>query len=126
MSKALAERINGQDFDHVFILHADGTIEDTPNVWAPSVTHDESADILIDGVPYRDSDTWDALTGLTGQHSYHGAVMHSSEFIGESVARVMLDMCADGPRTFVVTVVDVDDDDEDDPEPAGWAILVKR
>jgi Zn finger protein HypA/HybF involved in hydrogenase expression len=117
----IGEAINAQDFDHCFTLHPDGTITDAPGVYAPSVYHSETNDIDIDG------SGWSALTGLTGQDSYSGAVMHASEYIGSGVAEVMMDMVADGPMVFVITTVEVmPEDDDDEPEPAGWAILYKK
>ena len=119
-TKTLAEQINAIEFDHPFTLHPDGTITDPTGVHAPSVYHDDETDVRIDG------SGWRALTGMTGQHGYHGAVMHQSEFIGRGIASYLLELAADGPTTFVVVAVEceMEDDDEDIPEPAGWAILI--
>ena len=101
------------DFDHPFIVTDEGTVEDAPSgVYAPSVCHDPDDDIVIDG------EGWDALTGYTGQYSYHGAVMHASEYIGGGLADDILAT----PGTYVVTVVNAGPDCDDD-EPAGWAVL---
>lgn len=114
----LAEQINAFEFDHVFTLHPDGTITEPKNVWAPSVYHDDATDITIDGAGWR------ALTGMTGQDSYHGAVMHPSEYIGRGIADYLQELASDAPATFVVVTVEcLPDDDDPEPEPAGWAIL---
>lgn len=121
--RTLAERIQAFDFDHVFTLSADGTITEPANVWAPDVYHDETNDVEING-----RGDWHAMTGLTGQYSYNGAVMHASEFIGSGVASAMLDLCEDGPVTFAVVVVtDMDaDTDAGEDDVVGWAITYKR
>lgn len=122
-AQTLAEQIHAIDFDHPFTLHPDGTITDAPGVYAPAVWHDDETDVMIDGAGWR------ALTGMTRQDGYHGAVMHASEYIGRGIANYLLDMVVDGeePIMFVVVVVECmpDEDDEDgmDVEPAGWAIL---
>lgn len=118
----LAKRIQAFDFDHVFTLHPDGSITEPDGVWAPSVYHDDDTDIYIDG------SGWAAITGLTGQDSYHGAVMHASEYIGTGVAGVMWEMAIDAeePVTFTLVVVEcLPEDDDPEPEPAGWAILYR-
>lgn len=102
------------EFDHVFTVTHDGTVTDAPNVYAPSVWHDDTADIVIDG------DGWEALTGYTGQYGYRGAVMHASEKFAGGIARDVLDE----PGTYVLVVVEVlPDEDDEQPEPAGWAVL---
>lgn len=117
----LGERINAIEFDHPFTLRPDGAITDAPGVWAPSVYHDDAADIHIDGAGWR------ALTGMTGQDRYHGAVMHQSEYIGKGIADHLQELANDEPQTFVVVAVECDPSDDDpDPEPAGWAILKKE
>lgn len=119
----LAAAIHAMAFDHVFTLHPDGSITEPEGVWAPSVYDDPHADIMID------DDGWHAITGLTGQDRYHGAVMHASEYVGFGVAGVMWQMAIDAeePVTFTLVTVEClpDDDDDDPPEPAGWAILYR-
>jgi len=118
----LAQTIQAMEFEHVFTIHPDGTVTEPRDVWAPSVYHDEDTDITIDGAD------WHAIRGLTGQYSYHGAVMHPSEYVGAGVAGVMWEMAIDAEATvtFALVVVDVLADDEDeDPEPAGWAIVYR-
>lgn len=117
----LAKAIQAMEFDHVFTIHPDGSITEPSGVWAPSVYHDDERDIDIDD---RD---WRAITGLTGQYGYHGAVMHASEYIGTGVAGVMWQMAIDAeePVTFTLVIVNVIDDEDEDAEPAGWAILYR-
>jgi len=120
--KTLAERINALEFDTVFRLYPDGTIEELRNVWAPSVFHDDDTDIDMCGAESE----WRALTGFTGQDRYHGAVMHASEFIGQGIADYMMEMAQDEPVTFTTVVVECwPEDDDDEPDPAGWAILYR-
>lgn len=120
---ALAARIQSMDFEHVFTLHADGSITEPRDVWAPSVFHDPTGGVTVDGAG------WDCMTGLTGQYSYHGAVMHPSEYIGRGIAGVMLDDCQDGPVTYALVCVYVweeDREDEDEDDVCGWAIAYRR
>lgn len=91
------------DFDHPFVVGEDRSVTDATGVHAPEVCHDDEHDITIDGVPMRDSNTWDALVGHTNQYSYNGAVMHPSEFIGRDLADTILAE----PGTYVVTSVEV-------------------
>lgn len=119
MTVSLAQTINAIEFDHVFTLHPDGTVTDGSG-HAPEVFHDDETDIVIFGAG------WTALTGMTGQYAYNGAVMHSSEYIGKRIADYLLELAQDEPLTFVVVVVEcLPDNDDDDPEPAGWAILLR-
>lgn len=120
-TKTLAEQINAIEFDHPFTLHPDGTITDPTGVHAPSAYHNDETDVEISDVGWR------ALTGMTGQDRYHGAVMHPSEFIGRGIAEYLLELAADEPQTFVVTAVECwPSEDDPEPEPAGWAILQKE
>lgn len=112
--RELGERINALDFDHPFTI-VDGEVSDAPgDIYAPDVYHDDVDDVDIQG------DGWSALTGMTGQYSYHGAVMHPSEFIGGGIARALVEDFDAGTVFVVVVVGDLDDD-----EPVGWAILYR-
>ena len=98
------------DFDHIFTVSDNGTVADCPEaIYAPTVTHDEDADIDIDS-PY-----WEALTGYTGQYGYNGACMHASEYLGGRLADDVLD----NPGVYVVTAVYSDDDES----PDSWCVL---
>jgi len=83
------------DFDHPFIVADDGSLSDAVGVYAPEVWNSETNDIEIMG------NGWEALTGYTGQHGYHGAVMHASEYIGGGLADDILAT----PGTYVAVVV---------------------
>lgn len=147
MTDQLEELRRIAEFDHVFTVTPDGAVVDGPaGIYAPECYHDESTDIDLAGAERE----WDALTGYTGQYSYSGAVMHSSESLGGRLARDILET----PGAYVVVVVSVlpewreataaeseswrsgyvfredfrETDNglevwESDPEPAGWAIL---
>lgn len=120
---SLAEQLNAQDFYHPFMI-IDGRVTNAPRgVYVPSVMHDDEHDILIDGLRERDSE-WSAISGFTGQWSYHGSVMHPSEYVGNRMAEHLAEITEDEPYVFVFVPVDVEPDDEDDaPEPAGWTVL---
>jgi hypothetical protein len=123
--ETLGKVINALDSDHVFLIEDGAVIDDDGTEYAPCVYHDSATDITIDG------DGWRCFTGLTGQYGYHGAVMHSSEFIGSEIAELL----AEEPlgTLFAVVVVNVlpgDREDHEDHrdgecEPAGWAIAYK-
>jgi hypothetical protein len=88
------------------------------NVHAPSVWHDDTADIVIE------SDQWEAFSvGYTGQWSYNGAVMHASEYLGGRLADDILET----PGVYVVVAVEVfPEEGDEEPEPAGWTVLRLR
>lgn len=111
----LAHRIDALDFGTVFTVR-DGEVIKLSNEYAPSVYHDPDSDVIIDG------DGWSCFTGLTGQYSYHGAVMHPSEYIGDGIAELIAEHAEDDEDAMfaIVTVEDFDDE-----EPVGWAIAYK-
>lgn len=111
---AIARYINAFDFGSVFTLAPTGEIADRRDLHAPTVWHDDELDVIIEGRG------WTALTGMTGQYSYNGAVMHSSEYIGVGIIDRLLDLADDDTQTFTIVTVEVLDDPE---HPAGWAIL---
>lgn len=111
----LARQINSVDFDCPFQITPDGVLLGSPaRVYAPDVWHDDELD--VDGF---DRSTWEALTGMTGQYSYRGAVMHPSEYIGCGIAERLLELSRDETQTFVIVAVE----DLEGGEPAGWAIM---
>lgn len=98
------------EFDTAFIVTPEG-IEGAHEVYVPNVYNDDVSDIYIE------SSLWETLTGYTGQYSYNGAVLHSSEYLGGGLAR---DILEDVGGIYAVTVVE----DMDDPDnPAGWCVL---
>src|SRR3954471_10532989 len=102
------------DFDHPFVVGVDGSLYDATSAFAPEVYHSETTDIEIM------ADGWEALSGFTGQYSYHGPVMHSSELLSGRIAKHILAT----PGLYVVVAVEVmPENDEDHPAPAGWAVL---
>jgi len=129
------------EFDHPITVGADGVARDEhpEGLWAPEALHDGPADVLLDGVPWREHRDWELLTGYTGQYVYNGAVLHASEFIGGGLARDILAT----PGVYVAVAVECEPSDDDGdrwpgdsaaareadyadgtwrPEPAGWAI----
>lgn len=66
---------------------------------------------------------WSLLTGFTGQYSYHGPVMHDSEYIGGGLAEAILEQ----PGFYVTSYLDWYDTDADgepvdDPQSEGWVV----
>lgn len=114
---ALAE-IAGVEFDHTFRV-ADGKVvlagDLTPDVW-----HDPSGDVTVMG------DGWRVMTGLTGQYSYHGAVMHPSEQSGGNVAKTIAEYAHDDPSTVFAYVVVMDESGDMPDDPIGWAIAYRE
>jgi hypothetical protein len=114
----IGQRLQAQDFDHVFTLNPDGTVFDAPaNLYAPEVYVDHSN-------RDRDVATWDgwecAVYGMSGQDSYRGGIMHPSEFIGAGIARRLI---SDEVQTFAVVAVEDEYDDDDRSEAIGWTIV---
>lgn len=115
--------------------------------YIPTVEHDNTHDVLIDGGPTRarsngDFDVnsgWDVLTGYTRQHGYRGAVMHPSETLSDEAIREAV-RDAGGDVFAVVAVLAPCSPDEpcfpDEPDycaihgcdaaPAGWAVIYKE
>jgi hypothetical protein len=123
LSALVADRVHSFEFEHVFTLDADGTITEPAGVWAPECYNDPDGDIDLAG-----AHEWSAMVGLTGQDSYHGAVMHPSEYVGRGVATAMLELAEGGPVTFALVIVtDLDADrDAGEDDACGWAIAYTR
>lgn len=113
-------------FDHVVAVMPDGRVIDTDehfnllDVHAPEVVMDYDgpfADAQLskqhdaDMVAYLKSQGWEVLNGYSGQHSYSGPVMHTSEFIGGALE----ERIREEPGFWVALTVDIHPK-EDDPE----------
>ncbi len=111
------------EFDHVITVHADGTVTEPTDIYAPTLY--EST---------LDSDAWEMLNGYSGQDNYSGPIMHDSEYIGGGMADDILST----PGTYVA-VVSTYEPAEHETEPCdvecnhetyveGWAIarLIQR
>jgi len=98
------------EFDHVVYSDGKGNVTWSPNVVAPEVYWDTGTHHMdTGGVP------WSLMSGYTGQYGYNGPVMHTSEFIGGTMADDILSE----PGYYVALVVE----DMDDPDnPAGWVV----
>lgn len=93
------------EFEHVIVVHDDGTVTDAPaGVYAPSLMDED-----------LDGGDWTLLDGFSGQYRYSGPVMHASEFIGGRMAEHILAT----PGTYVAVV---SEDPDGDDEPVGWAV----
>jgi hypothetical protein len=116
----LAEEIDRLEFYTAFrIVGGMMVLAPDARTSVPEVYHSETEDVEIHG------EGWEALTGMTGQYSYHGAVMHPSEGVGRRIAERLAEIAEDEPNTvFAIVPVEVYPDEEDDePEPAGWALV---
>jgi len=109
--------------DHVIRVDGDGCITDADGMYAPELMMetDDDGQILdsherayIDEVKRQG---WDLLTGWTGQYSYHGPIMHSSEYVGGHLE----DHIRETPGFYAVITVECDDD-----EAAGWTIAYRE
>lgn len=118
---SLAKEIQALDFDTVFRVEEWAVVElHGGGEYAPDVWHDETGDVTIDG------ERWKAITGMTGQYGYHGAVMHASEFVGSGIAQHLAEDYDPG-TLFAMVIVNVDSEDDGEyPEPAGWAIVYRN
>lgn len=121
------------EFDHVIVVHEDGTVSDAENVYAPDIRMEVDAD----GQPLHADDSdiigqaeregWELLTNYSGQHGYHGPVMEDAEYIGGGLARDILEE----PGVYVVVIVnvmapeDAPNAEELEETPAGWAVARK-
>lgn len=122
MSKSLNETMS---FDHVVRVLEDGTVVDGRGPYMEvsmykgddGQWHDEFS--LPEG--------WALMTGYSGQQSYSGPVMHSSEFIGGGMERDILGT----PGLYVAMTVECDcgyteefctPESGCDCEPAGWVV----
>lgn len=116
----LGKQLNDIDFGHAFVM--DGSVcalrMVDSSVSAPEVFNDPDGDIRIG------DEGWTAITNMSGQYSYHGAVFHASEFIGAAIAREMSRLSEDEPQTFVY--VDVAEEDGDYAPDNGWVILYRE
>lgn len=101
------------EFDHVIEVHADGSITDRPDVYAPDLYDDV---IVASG--------WEFFTtGYSRQDGYAGPIMHASEFIG---GRLEYDIRTT-PGVYVALVAyyydpDSDASDDDGYYAEGWAV----
>lgn len=105
------------NFEHVIRVNDDATItDDTPGEYAPDLIQWEQPDGTW--VEELLSDSWELLTGFTGQYSYSGPMMHASETIGGGLALHIVTH----PGFYVALVPSVLAANE---EPDGWAVAYK-
>lgn len=112
------------EFDHVIRVHADGTVTEPGDVYAPEIYADTDDDGQISAADDKammdrvKAQGWTLMNGYSGQHGYSGPIMHPSEYVGGSLER---DILAEPGYYVTVTVETTDDSDE----PAGWAVARK-
>lgn len=109
------------EFGSPFRVHADSTVSHAYGESAPETlyhveTTDKTPGADVEGL----YDGWSLMHGYTGQHGYSGAVMHTSEYLGGSIADDVLAT----PGLYVLCPVEVVDDEtgEQHDEPAGWVV----
>lgn len=135
--KVEANRDNLNDvmsFDHVICVHEDGTVTEGHTLLEPDITMYVDADgqdiygdaeLIKQAKGYRDS--WELLSGFTGQYGYNGVVLHQSEFIGGGLADHILST----PGYYVAVTVECEgpendrDENENSEEPAGWVVAYR-
>lgn len=102
------------EFDYVIRVGDDRTVTVGPgNAHAPEVYWTSGGPIVEPG--------WSLMNGYSGQQSYRGPVMHSSEFIGGRMADDILST----PGLYVAVVVKSLDCDGDETPDAGWAVAYR-
>lgn len=111
----------------VIMVRADGSIEDAPAViYAPELTmgclDDDAGSILTEHetayIEAARAQGWEILAGWSGQYSYHGLCMHSSEFIGGNLAKHIQET----PGLWAAITVDT----ESGAEPDSWALAYRE
>lgn len=108
------------EFDHVYLIDAQGTITDATGVHEPDVWNHPTDDVYVQG------DGWSVLTDHSGQHGYHGAVMHASELWGSWATDDLTERVEeDGRIAFCVVEVRDEDGSLPDGDPIGWAVAWK-
>lgn len=107
------------EFDHVIEVHADGTVTEPSEVWAPDVWIN-SEDGIKPTVSGMTGTRWELINGYSGQDSYSGPIMHPSEYVGGRLADHILET----PGVYAVVEVRDQDADTDNGEDdsAGWAV----
>lgn len=102
------------EFDHVIEVHADGSITDRPDVYAPT---------LYDGD--LDSAGWAFFTtGYSLQDRYDGPIMHDSEFIGGALEYDI--RTTPGIYVAVANYYYPDPDDDGELVVEGWAVVYRE
>lgn len=109
------------EFDHV--IRVRGGVADDADVphFAPEAwVHVEDGSIRAEDEMLNQlrSAGWEVMTGYTGQYSYSGPLMHSSEFIGGGMARAILQQ--DG--YYVALAVTTD---EEASEAENWIVAYR-
>jgi hypothetical protein len=115
------------EFGHVIEVHADGSVTEPRGIHGPETVYqelDKDGQCIDDEIHGLPSD-WSLMTaGYTGQYSYSGPVMHTSEFIGGRLERDILAT----PGFYVAVIVDGLETHNNDSEDTniGWAVAYKE
>lgn len=120
-----ADKLNDlMGFDHVILVHDDGSVSEPTGIYAPDLNAindgDGSHTAETDPELQRQASDhgWTLESGWTGQYSYSGPCMHPSEFIGGGLAEHIL-----ATPGYWVAVVVYEDDDSD---PEHWAVAYRE
>ena len=107
-------------FDHIIRVRRDGAITDAEGIYAPElVQYRNDDDTWTEDL--RDDD-WELLDGFSGQWSYSGPMMHSSEYIGGDLERHI----REHPGLYVAIYPSVIDDDDPDAVADSWAVAYRE
>lgn len=104
------------EFECVYDVH--GNLSGS---YAPDVTNSDEHDVLIDWVPRLESTDWHAMTGITGQYGYSGAVMHPSENLSDEW--ILAYVKERGGSEFAIVEVQEEDGGYPEGDPIGWALV---
>ena len=133
--KDAAEAIDDAEYGVAFLVQPDGQFEqldeDAHYTLHWHGTDEQGRDILKDEYD-GDVTDWEIATGMTGQYSYNGPLMHESEYFGEGVLASLME---DRTEPLVVALAVVgdysdeafaDEDSEDLGAPFSWVILYRE
>lgn len=109
MQKVTAETLNNAvDFDAPFRVSEGGFISREDGLYAPEMFLNEEFS--------EQGDKWELISGFSGQDSYAGPIMHSSEYLGGAMAQYVLD----NPGVYVLMAAQWEDEETPYSETDGY------
>lgn len=125
------------EFDHVIRINEHGAAEEQPReayVHAPEIyvecAEDDCGSITAEAeaemIRRVEEQGWELMTGYTGQYSYHGPIMHASEYVGGQMEADIRST----PGLYVVVeptglYATEEQQERNDSEPIGWVVARK-
>lgn len=103
------------EFDSVIYSDGNGNIESVTGIYAPNLYYFETSEGKWE--LSEDIAPWELMNGYSGQYSYSGPIMHTSEFIGGKMARDILEQ-----EGYYVAVVAYYERPDDELDADGWAV----